>query len=1147
MRKYALVVAFSILVLTGGNIFAAGGDMGGAGQDGSADYPYLIEDFNDFQVFRSDPNYWASGVYTQLTVDIDLSTVGAYSQAPIAGDTTYDTYHGFDGTTYAGNFDGKDHVISNLTVNGGDYCGLFGKTDLGSEIKDLELENITIYGSGNYVGGLTGLNHYSSVTSCYSTGTVTGSDYVGGLVGNNNAGNISNCYSTGSVTGDDYVSILVGYNGGGRISNCYSIGSAAGDQDVGGLIGRSGGGIITNSYSTGSVTGNDFIGGLMGYNDEGSITNCYSIGDVSGIDDYIGGLVGLTRGSVTNCYSAGTVTGDHYVGGLVGLEYTGSITNCFWDTETSGTDIAYTKRTGDYPYVHTLIYSTEDVAKGLTTDQMQTLSTFTDAGWTLADYQTGLHGWYIPTDSYPLMYWQNPDAKIIPDITDMTVSEVQTSMTIAGFTPGNVFYVNSWQIPQNTVTGLSASVGGYVVPSVPIDIYVSNGSTGDGSEAYPYEVASQDDLNSINDDLDAHYKMTADIYMGYHITYTTAVIARDTSSYQDIKFTGSFEGNGYTVTNLTISGGTRTALFGYIDSGGEVKNLNLKDCDITGGNIVGSLVSDNSGNIINCHSTGGANGSGSIGGLVGYNTGSITNCHSISEVNGSDGVGGLVGHNQGGNIANCYSTGNVNGTWHYIGGLVGYNYKGNIINCYSTCDVNGIDYAVGGLVGLNSGSITNCYSTGAVTGGRYVGGLVGHSGDSVKNSFWDKETSGQLTSSGGEPRTTVKMKNSSTFIGWNDGSWTIDQGNDYPHLTWENATGLPITTDYPNATYSGSGTENNPFILSNVADLLCMSRRVVDWSCYFTMSNDIDMTGVVYVPVAEFTGNFIGGGYIIRNLTIDSEVIGNTALLGLFGKLTGNISNLGIENIAVTGGSSISGLVGYSSGGSITNCYLTGSVTGNSIVGGLVGENDEASINNCYSTTSVTGGDFVGGLVGYESFGSTTNCYSTGAVTGDAWIGGLLGYNHNGSIIYCYSTGAVTGNSRVGGLVGDNYSYGINSCFWDVQTSGQTRSDGGTGLTTAQMKSQSTFMDAGWDFVDGWWINDGRDYPKLGWQPFGDLNNDSWVNMYDFAVMLMGWQAVDGDLNFNSVCELSGDDTIDESDLAELVGMWLEGPQFSSE
>ena len=88
-------------------------------------------------------------------------------------------------------------------------------------------------------------------------------------------------------------------------------------------------------------------------------------------------------------------------------------------------------------------------------------------------------------------------------------------------------------------------------------------------------------------------------------------------------------------------------------------------------------------------------------------------------------VGGLVGRNYG-SISNCYSTGMVSG--HFVvGGLVGYNYHGSISNCYSTGAVGGSGSSdVGGLVGINSGSISNCYSTGTVSGSLEVGGLVGY-------------------------------------------------------------------------------------------------------------------------------------------------------------------------------------------------------------------------------------------------------------------------------------------------------------------------------------------------------------------------------------------------------------------------------------
>jgi len=66
----------------------------------------------------------------------------------------------------------------------------------------------------------------------------------------------------------------------------------------------------------------------------------------------------------------------------------------------------------------------------------------------------------------------------------------------------------------------------------------------------------------------------------------------------------------------------------------------------------------------------------------------------------------------------------------------------------------------------------------------------------------------------------------------------------------------------------------------------------------------------------------------------------------------------------------------------------------------------------------------------------------------------------------------------------------VTACFWDIQTSGQATSVGGTGKTTAEMQTASTFLEAGWDFVgetengteDIWWINEGKDYPRLWWE-----------------------------------------------------------------
>ncbi len=153
-------------------------------------------------------------------------------------------------------------------------------------------------------------------------------------------------------------------------------------------------------------------------------------------------------------------------------------------------------------------------------------------------------------------------------------------------------------------------------------------------------------------------------------------------------------------------------------------------------------------------------------------------------------------------------------------------------------------------------------------------------------------------------------------------------------------------------------------------------------------------------------------------------------------------------------------------------------------------------IGNCYATGPVTGGEssgHLGGLCGWNRSGAITNCYATGPVTGgdnSGSLGGLCGVS-NGAITNCYATGSVTGrddSNYLGGLCGRSNGT-ISNCFWDEETSGMTHSDGGTGKTTLQMKTKSTFTDAGWDFArdDGDWWSDwympSIDYPKLNWQP----------------------------------------------------------------
>jgi hypothetical protein len=340
-------------------------------------------------------------------------------------------------------------------------------------------------------------------------------------------------------------------------------------------------------------------------------------------------------------------------------------------------------------------------------------------------------------------------------------------------------------------------------------------SGGAGEPNNPYQIADANDLLALGAntaDYDKFFILTADVNLAGQV-FMKAIIG-------STAFAGTFDGNGHKITHFTNGG-----LFGV--NHGSIKNLGLENFTVSGSAFVGGLVGYNGYSISNCYSTGtvsGGSNSSYVGGLVGYNgysNSNISNCYSTGAVSGSSdsqGVGGLVGRNgynisncystgtvsgasnsynvgglvgdNGGSISNCYSTGTATGSF-YVGGLVGDN-GGSISNCYSTGAVSGT-YDVGGLVGYNDGSISDCCSTGMVTGTSNVGGLVGYNYNStgiIVSSFWDTQTSGWMTSAGGEGKTTAEMKKMSTFVeaDWDFIEiWGIGENQTYPYLRFEPA------------------------------------------------------------------------------------------------------------------------------------------------------------------------------------------------------------------------------------------------------------------------------------------------------------------------------------------------------------------------
>ena len=187
-------------------------------------------------------------------------------------------------------------------------------------------------------------------------------------------------------------------------------------------------------------------------------------------------------------------------------------------------------------------------------------------------------------------------------------------------------------------------------------------------------------------------------------------------------YTGTFDGNGKTITGLTVTGSDRyTGLFGFIK--GTVKNVVLTEINITSGTFVSGVAGWSfGGNIENCSVSGSVSGS-DVGGVVGYQQGgSITGCSSSATVKGTQRAGGVAGTtNSGATLTACYATGDVtvenDGTSNaWAGGVVGSNAYSTVIACYAAGNVSGTGSGtihVGGVTGENfDGTLTACYWSG---------------------------------------------------------------------------------------------------------------------------------------------------------------------------------------------------------------------------------------------------------------------------------------------------------------------------------------------------------------------------------------------------------------------------------------------------
>ena len=516
-------------------------------------------------------------------------------------------------------------------------------------------------------------------------------------------------------------------------------------------------------------------------------------------------------------------------------------------------------------------------------------------------------------------------------------------------------------------------------------------------------------------------------------------------------FKGSFDGGNYTINNLKMDkeNGSDLGLFGYTNSGINVKNVTLDGVNIVGHERIGSLV----GSIFDEQTS---NNREEI----------IENCH-VKNVNINaklKDAGGLVGYR-------------VDGDGDNVGGAIGYLASARTVSNVKVNDVTlSGERKVGGVAGSANNSdivFENCEVTGKtsidVTNSKasyaFAGGIIGESVQlklTVKDCSVDKET-------------VIITGDNSNTLGWFVGGAGTRDGKPVEVgdinfegsckfadnvFAWDGKSKAEVTP------VNGVYEITSPSQLAWIADFVNQGNTTIS----IKLMNDIDLNNKEWSPIGtsskHFRGSFDGGSYTIKNLSINKA---DGSDLGLFGYTNSgiNVKNVTLDGVNIVGNQRIGSLVGsiFDEGTSSTreeiieNCHVKNAnlTAKKKDVAGLVGYGyvdiidcsvDEATI---ITERKSLNGDNVGGAIGYLASERIVSNVKVNNVTliGERKVGGIAGSANDANIVFenCEVTGKTSIEARAefipqviypfaGGIVGESVQKGITikDCSVDKST-----------------------------------------------------------------------------------------------------------------
>ena len=864
-------------------------------------------------------------------------------------------------------------------------------------------------------------------------------------------------------------------------------GKVVGSTYVGAFAGNAESSTIQNVVSlNGDVLGVSHVGGLVGGTAASRLNVVAATGNVKG-NETVGGLAGASASVITDAFSACVVKGYKDVGGVVG----GSPLSLYKETEKSLQDV----------YSASLIKSPS--ANGISAPN------------TLADHET-----------LKYCYFDSTVAGNVKDSEEgFPTAAMLKKSTYEGFDFDSV-----WSIQEGKsypyFKGMDA-----VLPETLEDDGTVNMLAGFGTEIFPYEIASYEELKYVGKyeyTTDLYYRLVEDIDAGASAKENCDA-NKNCKGFEPIpEFSGTFIGDKHYIRNLHISRADEDSvgLFRVLASGAKVTGIILDTVMIRGKNYVGALAGIDKGS-------------------------TLDSIFVYAEVYAKNYAGGITGKKTSGSMTRSSSKGYIDGV-NYVGGIAGSLDSVTVTDCYSATFASGVEN-VGSMTGFaKNANVTNSYSAGGAYGTSKWGALVGEDSSSAYTNVYYVVSAWDLRTDVGKNIFKNEMSRWS-YDGLDfKNTWDCEINWTLPYHRWyADSLNLVSFGDTTMLRMEGSGTEEDPFLLKTYNDLQSIGYGKYKLSAVYKLENDIDATisekewknGYVYgfkpigdnlMPIERkafglitlrdtsslFTGKLLGNGHKITNLYMEpygKEPLEQAAFISVIAP-TGSVENLTFENVdfedvgavlttknlgtiknvTVKGNIQANGALALYNAGTISDCYVGGTVSGKNLTdaGALVSENHgliERSISNA---TVKSGAGFVAnnygtisrsyaaadvyGQAGFatNNYGTIENCYLTGNVYADSIqgdVGGFVAFNADTAKVSGFATGHLIYNGDTvcaalpKGTMSDAFYYLADGCSDSLVA--------GKALSQAEMLKKSSFEKLDFDSV--WTIKDGGSYPML--------------------------------------------------------------------